>query len=99
MPLHENYSLGALHASKIMKSVGLTLVSIALAAIIVGWQTRIAALLLGGFTLLSALIFHTDFSNQVDSIMFLKNVAIAGGFLLLMARGAGPLSLDARTAR
>jgi hypothetical protein len=36
MPLHENYSLGALHASKIMKSVGLTLVSIALAAIIVG---------------------------------------------------------------
>ena len=68
-------------------------------AIIAGWQTRIAAFLLAGFTLLSALIFHTNFANQVEMIMFLKNVSIAGGFLLLVANGAGPWSLDARAGR
>jgi putative oxidoreductase len=68
-------------------------------AIIVGWQTRIAAVLLAGFTLLSALIFHTHFADQTQMIMFWKNVAIAGGFLLLVAHGAGPLSLDARSAK
>jgi putative oxidoreductase len=64
------------------------------AAIVVGWQTRIVAALLAGFTLLSGIIFHTDFADPVQSIMFLKNLAIAGGFLLLVARGAGPFSLD-----
>ena len=66
-------------------------------AIIVGWQTRIVAFLLAGFALLSALIFHSHFADQVQMIMFWKNVAIAGGFLLLVAHGAGPLSLDAAT--
>jgi putative oxidoreductase len=65
-------------------------------AIVVGWQTRITAFLLAGFTLLSALIFHNDFGDQVQSVMFLKNVSIAGGFLLLVANGAGRLSVDAR---
>ena len=67
-------------------------------AIVAGWHTRIAALLLAGFTLLSALLFHNNFSDQVQMIMFLKNVSIAGGFLLLVANGAGPLSLDRRRA-
>jgi putative oxidoreductase len=67
-------------------------------AIVVGWHTRIAAFLLAGFTLLSALLFHNNFSDQVQMIMFLKNVSIAGGFLLLVANGAGPLSLDRRRA-
>ena len=67
-------------------------------AIIVGWQTRVTALLLAGFTLLSALVFHTNFADQIEMIMFFKNVAIAGGFLLLVAHGAGPLSLDRRLA-
>ena len=68
-------------------------------AIVLGWRTRIAAILLAGFTLLSALVFHADFADQAQSINFLKNVAIAGGFLLLVANGAGPLSLDRRAGR
>jgi putative oxidoreductase len=68
-------------------------------AIILGWQTRVAALLLAGYTLLAALIFHTNFADQIEMIMFFKNVAIAGGFLLLVVHGAGPLSLDRRLAK
>jgi putative oxidoreductase len=64
--------------------------------IILGWQTRVVAAVLAGFTLLSALLFHMQFSDQVQMVMFLKNVSIAGAFLLLVANGAGPLSLDAR---
>ncbi len=66
------------------------------AAIIVGWQTRIAAFLLAGFTLLSAALFHNNFGDQIQAIMFFKNVAIAGGFLLLVANGAGAISIDRR---
>ncbi|HZZ92153.1 MAG TPA: DoxX family protein [Usitatibacter sp.] len=69
------------------------------AAIIVGWHTRIAALLLAGFSLLAALLFHNDFANQAQMINFMKNVSIAGGFLLLVAHGAGRWSLDRRLAR
>ena len=68
-------------------------------SIIVGWKTRIAASLLAGFTLLAAFIFHNNFADQIQAIMFLKNVSIAGGFLLLVANGAGPLSLDRRLAK
>ncbi|MCX5915446.1 MAG: DoxX family protein [Deltaproteobacteria bacterium] len=62
-------------------------------AIIVGWQTRLFAFALAGFCILSALLFHMDFSNQVQTILFMKNLAIAGGFLVLFAHGAGDLSL------
>ena len=65
-------------------------------AIIVGWHTKITAFLLAGFSIISALIFHSDFSNQVEMIMFMKNIAIAGGFLFLVANGAGNYSLDNR---
>jgi putative oxidoreductase len=68
-------------------------------AIILGWQTRVAALLLAGYSLLAALIFHRNFANQIEMIMFLKNVSIAGGFLLLVANGVGTLSLDRRLAK
>jgi len=64
-----------------------------------GYQTRIVAFLLSGFCLFSAAIFHHQFSDQIQMIMFLKNVSMAGGFLLLAATGAGPFSLDARFAR
>jgi putative oxidoreductase len=68
-------------------------------AIIVGWKTRISAFLLAGFTLLAGLVFHSNFGDQIQMIMFLKNVAIAGGFLLLVVNGAGALSLDRRLAK
>lgn len=67
-------------------------------AIIVGWQTRIAAFLLAGFCILAAALFHTDFSSQMQMILFMKNLAIAGGFLFLVANGPGALSLDNRKA-
>lgn len=67
-------------------------------AIVIGWQTRLAALALAGFSLLAAVIFHAHFQEQIQTILFLKNVAIAGGFLLLFVHGAGPWSLDARRA-
>ncbi|HSC68793.1 MAG TPA: DoxX family protein [Cellvibrio sp.] len=65
-------------------------------AIIIGWQVRATAFLLAGFTLLSALMFHADFADQTQMVMFLKNVSIAGAFLLLVVNGAGKFSLDAR---
>ena len=68
-------------------------------AVIVGWKTRIAATLLAGFSLLAAFLFHNNFADQIQMIMFLKNVSITGGFLLLVANGAGPLSIDRRFAR
>ena len=65
-------------------------------AILVGWRTRIVALLLAGFSLLTAIVFHADFADQNQFIAFLKNVALAGGFLMLVAQGAGSFSLDNR---
>lgn len=66
-------------------------------AIAFGWKTRTAAFLLAGFSLLTALTFHTHFADQTQMIMFMKNVSIAGAFLILTARGAGRLSLDGRS--
>ena len=65
-------------------------------AIIAGWKTRIVAFLLAGFSLVTAAIFHHNFSDQIQTIMFLKNVSIAGGWLLLVVHGAGRFSLDRR---
>lgn len=66
--------------------------------LVLGWKTRITAFLLAGFTLVTALVFHADFADPVQVTLFLKNVAIAGGLLVLVANGAGPLSLDRRLA-
>ena len=68
-------------------------------AIVLGWKTRVAAFLLAGFSLLTAVAFHNNLADQTQMIMFFKNLSIAGGFLLLVANGAGPLSLDRRSAR
>ncbi len=67
------------------------------AAIILGWKTRITALLLATFTLLAALLFHTDFSNHMQYLSFLKNLGIAGGFLFLVVNGSGRISIEAKT--
>jgi len=64
--------------------------------IIIGWQTRIAALALAGFTLLAGVLFHFDPADQMQMISLQKNISIAGGFLILAAWGAGRFSLDAR---
>ena len=66
------------------------------AAIMIGWQTRIAAILFAAFSVMSAAIFHADFSDQNQMIHFMKNVSIAGGFLFLIVHGAGTYSMDNR---
>ncbi|MEH6416093.1 DoxX family protein [Pseudomonas sp. CGJS7] len=67
--------------------------------IVLGYRTRILAWLLAGFCVATALIFHHQFSDQMQMTHFLKNIAMAGGWVLLACVGAGPLSLDARRGR
>jgi len=68
-------------------------------AIVLGLKTRIVAAALAGFTLATGLVFHSNFADQVQLIMFLKNVSIAGAFLMLAANGAGAFSIDAKSAK
>ena len=64
-------------------------------AIAAGYRTRLVAFLLAGFSLLSGLVFHSPLDPS-EQTQFLKNLALAGGFLLLVVHGAGRISLDAR---
>ncbi|WP_293000730.1 DoxX family protein [Nevskia sp.] len=66
------------------------------ASIIVGFKTRLVAVLLAGFSVAAAALFHNNFADQIQTILFLKNVSIAGGFLILAANGPGAWSLDGR---
>jgi len=65
-------------------------------AVLSGWHTRIAAFLLAGFCVLSALIFHANFGDQAQSILFMKNMAMAGGLLFLVSGGKHAWSIDAK---
>ena len=62
--------------------------------LIVGYKTRFSASIMALFTLTVALIFHTNFENQMESIMFLKDIAIAGGFLIIAANEPKICSVD-----
>ena len=64
-------------------------------AILGGAFTRWIALALAAFSLASAALFHGNLGDAAQAIHFWKNVAMAGGFLMLVANGAGALSLDA----
>lgn len=63
-------------------------------AIIFGFLTRTTALITAVFTLLTAFLFHSNFAEGANSIMFMKNFSIAGGYLLLALIGPGAYSLD-----
>ena len=67
--------------------------------LVIGWQTRYAAIALAGFAAATAFMFHLNFADQIESIMFMKNIAITGGLLLLATHGAGELSLDSKLAK
>jgi putative oxidoreductase len=65
--------------------------------IVVGWQTRFAALALAGFSILAAAIFHSKLAVMNEALHFWKDIGLAGGFLLLVAFGPGVWSLDEKT--
>ena len=62
--------------------------------IVIGYKTKFAAGLLSLFCITTAFIFHNDFTDQMQFTSFLKNIALAGGFLILFVNGAKDLSLD-----
>ena len=62
--------------------------------LIVGYKTKWAASVMAIFTFTVAIIFHTDFSEGMQMIFFLKDLAIAGGFIIIVAYGPGKISLD-----
>ena len=68
-------------------------------ALIAGFLTRWVALALAIFSVVTAFIFHGNFADQMQQIMFLKNLAMAGGLLMVFAHGAGSFSLDAKLFR
>ena len=62
--------------------------------LIIGYKTKIAALVMALFTLTVAIIFHTNFNSGMEMTSFLKDLAIAGGFIIIFVNGAGLLSID-----
>ena len=63
-------------------------------AILLGFKARLIALLFVGFNIISALIFHQFWIDESQMNPFMKNIAIAGGFLMIFAHGAGAYSID-----
>ncbi|MEN9206641.1 MAG: DoxX family protein [Gloeomargarita sp. GMQP_bins_120] len=63
-------------------------------SVLLGYKARWGAALLIGFLIPATLIFHTDFSQNIEVIQFFKNLALMGGLLLVVSYGAGPLSVD-----
>jgi len=79
---------GALLPLVIVAEIGLGL------AVALGFLTRLAALGLAGFSIVSAVIFHGAIGDQMQFILFMKNVGMAGGFLMIWANGPGAYALD-----
>lgn len=65
-------------------------------AVLVGYQTRIAAIALGLFTIAASLLAHTDFTDMNQMLFFQKNMAIAGGFFILAVFGPGAWAFGKR---
>ncbi len=65
-------------------------------AILVGFQTRIAAAIVALFTIGATLVAHMNFAEGMNALMAQKNLAIAGGLILLVLQGAGSISIDAK---
>ena len=62
--------------------------------IIIGYRTQISALILGGFCIATALLFHLDFTDQMQTVSFLKNFGLAGGFLFIATNGPKEWAID-----
>lgn len=68
-------------------------------AIIVGFLTKPIALALAAFSVVAGVVFHGNTVDQMQMIMLMKNIGLAGGFLLLAANGPGAISIDAKRAQ
>jgi len=71
-------------------------------AVVIGYKARVAGFLLAGFSVVAAFIFHNFWAVPADqayiqNIMFMKNLSMAGGLLLLTVFGAGGFSIDAKS--
>lgn len=64
--------------------------------ILAGAFTQLTAIAFAGFSIVSALLYHFDLADQIQFLMFFKNIAVAGGFLALAASGAGKFSIDSK---
>ena len=62
--------------------------------LIAGYKTKWTASIMALFTFAVAIIFHTDFGESMQLMLFLKDIAIAGGFMIIIANGPGKISLD-----
>ena len=62
--------------------------------IIIGYRTQISALILAAFCVATALLFHMDFKNQMQTVSFLKNFGLAGGFLFIATNGPKDWAID-----
>ena len=67
--------------------------------IIIGYKARIAAGCLSLFCIITAIIFHNDFSNQMQFTSFLKNIALAGGFLFIVVNGTKDFSIEKKFSK
>ena len=65
--------------------------------IIIGYKTKVSAILLAGFCIITALIFHFDFSNQMQTVALLKNFGLAGGFIFIAVNGPKDFAFDKKT--
>ena len=63
-------------------------------AIAIGWRVKLFSIIFFVFCILTALIFHNDFSNGMEKIIFMKNISMAGGFLIIFLNGGGAFCLD-----
>ena len=104
--LHEAWSklTGYASAQAYMKAFGVPgwLLPFAIAVeagcallIVIGYRTRLAAFVLAAFSVATAVLFHAKFGDRNQLLHFEKNLAIAGGFLVLLAHGGGDWALDA----
>ena len=67
--------------------------------VIMGFKVKWAAYALAGFSIVAGVIFHSNFADQMQMILFMKNISIAGGLLLLSVHGASEFSVDKQLAR
>ncbi|TKB45673.1 DoxX family protein [Thalassotalea mangrovi] len=64
--------------------------------LIIGFKTRLVAIALFAFTLIANVLFHANFADQMQMLLFMKNTSVMGGLLMVFALGAGAYSLDNR---